>query len=323
MSVAALEPIGSWTEADRALSATTVEWLGEAQPANTRRAYEWQWGRFTTWCDSCGRSSLPATAETVTEYAATLRGMLASPANIDQALGVILARHRASLLERPETYPARALLRAYRRQLAEDGVTQRQATPMTRDVLCQTIASLDVTSVRGRRDRLMLALGFQMMARRSELAALRFADIAETDRGLEVSVRTSKTDRQSTGRAVALPTQADPALDPVRLVRAWRVEVGDGPLLRRLSIDGIQVGPITGHGINHALRAAVRRAGIPEADTYTAHSLRAGGLTDALLRGVPVSIAARHGGWDPESPTVLRYARAADRWRDNAMAGAF
>lgn len=323
MSAAALEPIGTWTEADRALSATTVEWLSKAQPANTRRAYEWQWGRFARWCDKHGRSSLPATAETVTEYVAHLCSSLPSAATVDQALGVVLARHRAAVLERPETYHARLLLRAYRRRLAEDGIATTQAPPMTRAVLEQTVAALPAT-VLGRRDHLLLVLGFQMMARRSELAALRLSDVAETEQGLEVTVRTSKTDKDSRGRVVALPSQKTPAMDAVQLVRGWREEMGpDGPLLCHLDLRGRPAGPITGHGVNHAVRAAVRRAGVAEADSYTAHSLRAGGLTDALLRKVLLSVAAKHGGWDEKSPVVLSYARAADRWRDNAMAGAF
>jgi integrase len=162
------------------------------------------------------------------------------------------------------------------------------------------------------------------MARRSELAALRFTDITEVHEGLDVTVRTSKTDHDSRGRQVALPAQKDPDLDPVRLVRDWRDEIGDdGHLLQRLDLRGRPAGPITGHGVNHAVHMAAWRAGVGAKGYYTAHSLRAGGLTDALLRGVPVGIAARHGGWEPTSPVVMTYARLADRWRHNAMSGAF
>lgn len=316
-------PIDSWTAADHALSATTRQWLSEAVPPNTRRAYDWAWSRFLAECAATGRCPLPAAPETVAEHIASLRAELAAPATLDQALGVIGSMHRKAGLRRPDTEQARALVRGYRRSLAEQGVGPRQAPPMTRDVLRQVVDALDLTTVLGQRDRLMLVLGWQMMARRSELAALRCADVVETDRGVDVRVRTSKTDKESRGRAVALPAQKDPSFDLVRLVRAWRSADGDDPLLCRLDLRGCPAGPISGHGVNHALRAAVRRAGIAEPESYTAHSLRAGGLTDALLRGVPVSIAARHGGWSPESPTVLSYARAADRWRDNPMAGAF
>lgn len=329
MSVGEIEATGAgatagWTAADHGLSDTTRQWLTEAMPANTRRSYEWAWDRYVAWCATVGRCPLPATAETVTEHVTYLRRQLAAPATIDQALGVIGAMHRKAGQARPDTERARALLRGYRRELAEHGIGPKQAPPMTRDVLRQIVASLDLGKPIGRRDRVMLVLGFTMMARRSELAGLRFADAVEQDEGLDVMVRTSKTDHDSAGRLVSLPTQDDPALDPARLVRAWRDEVGpDGPLLQRLDLRGQPAGPITGHGINHAVHTAAWRAGVAGKGYYTAHSLRAGGLTDALHRGVPIGIAARHGGWDPKSPVVMMYARLADRWRDNAMAGAF
>jgi integrase len=313
-----------WTSTDHTVSDLAQRWIDEAVPANTRRAYAWAWSRYTDWCTRTGRVALPATAETLTEHVAYLRAIGARPATIDQAIGVILSIHKSEDQPKPDTDKARHILRGYRRELAEDGWAQRQALPFSRDTLHQTVAALDLTTPRGRRDQVLLVLGFSMMARRSELAALTIADVTEGPDGLDVAVRSSKTDKQSRGRVVALPPQNTPELDPVRLVRAWCRDLGDrGPLLRHLDLAGRTAGAITGHGINHAVRAAVRRAGIPEADRYTAHSLRAGGFTDALRRHVPVSIAARHGGWDPESPTVLRYARAADRWRDNAMAGAF
>jgi integrase len=312
-----------WTSADHALSDTTLRWVDEATPANTRRAYDWAWKRFAEWCAVTGRTPLPATAETLTEHVASLRAGLASPATIDQAIGVILAIHGREKAQKPDTEQARDILRGYRRALAEDGWAQRQAVPFTRDTLHQTVSALDLSTPLGRRDQVMLVLGFMMMARRSELAALTVADLVDSPDGLDIAVRSSKTDKQSRGRVVALPPQDLAELDPVRLVRAWCRDHRGGPLLGHGDLSGSLESGITGHGINHAVRAAVRRADLPESGRYTAHSLRAGGLTDALRRHVPLSIAARHGGWDPESPTVLRYARAADRWRDNAMAGAF
>lgn len=318
---AAIEP---WTEADHVLSPVTRQWLSESVPPNTRRAYAWAWSRFTKWCDETGRCPMPATSETIAEHMTALRSGLAAPSTLDQSLGVIGAMHRKAGHRKPDTEHARSLVRGYRRDLAEGGIGPRQAPPMTRDVLRQVVAALDVSKPLGRRDRVLLVLGWTMMARRSELAALRFADAVEQAEGLDVTVRTSKTDKDSRGRLVSLPSQDDPALDPARLVKAWRDEVGpDGPLLQRLDLRGNPAGSITGHGVNHAVHMAAWRAGVGGKGYYTAHSLRAGGLTDALHRGVPVGIAARHGGWDPKSPVVMTYARLADRWRDNAMAGAF
>lgn len=76
---------------------------------------------------------------------------------------------------------------------------------------------------------------------------------------------------------------------------------------------------ITGDAINRAIRRLAAADGVPGAEAYTAHSLRAGGATVAYATGVPVSVIARHGRWAANSPVVLGYIRAVDRWRDNAM----
>ncbi|HEY4418581.1 MAG TPA: integrase, partial [Pseudonocardia sp.] len=71
--------------------------------------------------------------------------------------------------------------------------------------------------------------------------------------------------------------------------------------------------------INTTVREIALAAEVPRADEYTAHSLRAGGATVADAAGIPISVIARHGRWKPDSPVLLRYIRAVDRWKDNAM----
>jgi integrase len=72
--------------------------------------------------------------------------------------------------------------------------------------------------------------------------------------------------------------------------------------------------------VHDAVRRAAHRAGLPDAATYTAHSLRAGGATAAYRAGAPVAAITRHGRWADNSPTVLSYLRAVDRWTDNPLA---
>lgn len=69
------------------------------------------------------------------------------------------------------------------------------------------------------------------------------------------------------------------------------------------------------------MEAAAVRASLPHADTYSAHSLRAGEATAAYRAGAPVSTIAAHGRWSSGSPVVLPYVRAVDRWRDNPLVG--
>jgi site-specific recombinase XerD len=56
----------------------------------------------------------------------------------------------------------------------------------------------------GLRDRALLLLGFAGAFRRSELVALDVADVAETQTGLLVTIRRSKTDQEAMGRTIAI-----------------------------------------------------------------------------------------------------------------------
>ena len=155
---------------------------------------------------------------------------------------------------------------------------------------------------------------------------LDLSDVTETDDGLLVLVRASKTDQEGKGREVAIPHGAHPDTDPVRLVRAWRAllathGITTGPLLRSVDRHGHLGASLSGDGLAYLVRDAVHRAGLPEPQRYSAHSLRAGGATAAYQSGAPRSAIAEHGGWAQLSPVMDTYWRAVDRWRDNPIAG--
>lgn len=320
----------TYSDADWALDPATVERLIESIPENTRRSYKWAVHEFALWCHRTERVALPATPATLTSYVDfMIQFMDRAPATVEHAIGVIRAWHKRNGHPRePDTTDALDLLRGYRRKRAEKGVNQRQAVPFTKATLHQCVETLDLETLVGRRAQVALVFGFRMFSRRHVLSGLRFTDITETPDGLDVLVRADKTDKQSEGRVCSLPPLSHPHSDPVRVLRAWRDQLTaagartDGPLLCRFSKSYRPLGPLTGDGINNIVRQAAKDAELPDCERYTAHSLRAGGLVDALQRGVPPGIAARHGGWDPESPMLGRYSRVANRWRDNALQGA-
>ena len=315
------------TDADRSVSETTRQRIIDSVPVNTTRAYARQWAAFATWCGARGRAALPATAETLAEYVAALADADRSPATIEQAVAAIRTAHRtAGHRGQPDIDGARLVLRGHRRARAAGGRRARQATPVTIDALRCMIDASDADTVIGLRDRVALVLGLALMGRRSELVALELADVTETPDGLEVLIRASKTDQDARGAIIAIPHGQHPDTDLVRLVRAWRARLAqhgitDGRLLRSVTRHGRLGASLSGDAVSDLVRAAARRAGLPDAGTYSAHSLRAGGATAAYRGGAPVSTIAAHGRWAPGSPVVLSYIRAVDRWRDNALTG--
>ncbi|ABW15622.1 integrase family protein [Parafrankia sp. EAN1pec] len=309
---------------DASVSATTARMIDDATAANTKRAYARQWSTFTAWCSQEGRTMLPCSDATLAEYAAQLVTAGAGPATVEQAIATIRRVHRDQAATPPDTRAARLVLRTARRERADAGQATRQAPPAALDQLRAMLAACD-TSTRGVRDRALLLLGFAMMGRRSELAALDLADIREVDEGLIVVVRRSKTDQDGRGAEVAVPYGSRPDSCPVRAVRAWRgwlasIGITEGRLFRSVTRHGHIGEAMSGDGIRRAVRAAAVRAGLPNADVFSAHSLRAGGATAAAKAGAPVAAIARQGRWSPTSPVVHSYIRAADRWRDNPMA---
>jgi hypothetical protein len=66
------------------------------------------------------------------------------------------------------------------------------------------MATLVRPGLAGLRDRAILLLAFSLAARRSELVALDVEDIEECPEGLGVRIRTSKTEQEGVGAAVAV-----------------------------------------------------------------------------------------------------------------------
>ena len=189
------------------------------------------------------------------------------------------------------------------------------------------IETTDPDTLAEKRDRALLVLGFALMARRSELAALHIEDVRFTDDGITVLIRTSKTDKDSVGADVHVPHGVHTDTDPVRVVRAWITALADqdvttGSLLRSINRWGQpQPAGMSGAAVNEAVQRLAAAAGLDGAADFTAHGLRAGGPTEAAKAGHPTSFIAGHGRRSKTSPQVLEYIRPVDRWKDNPMRG--
>jgi integrase len=234
-------------------------------------------------------------------------------------------RHRdAGFADRPDTLGARLVLRGHRRAPAEAGERLRQAAPADVAVLRAMAAQTDPAAPLGLRDRLLLAFGFTMMARRSELVTVQLDDVTKVDEGLLVLIRTFKTDPDAHGVLVPVLYASAPDLCPVRLSRTWRsllAEHGilDGPLLRSVTRHGRIGDGLSGDGARRIVRSLAVAAGVENAQLFSTHSLRAGAATAAAKNGAPVSTIAAQGRWAPNSPVVHSYIRAADAWRDHPL----
>ena len=170
------------------------------------------------------------------------------------------------------------------------------------------------------RDRALALLGFAGAFRRSELVALDVSDLQETEAGLIVTIRRSKTDQEGQGRTVAIVRGSIAC--PVQAVRNWLDASGidDGPLFRPVAKGGkIMNGRLSDKQVSRTIKAFASRLGLDDA-AFGGHSLRSGFLTSAAARGASIFKMADQSG-HKSMDTLRGYVRNAEIFQDHAGAG--
>jgi integrase len=186
---------------------------------NTRRAYRSDWADFLDWCQHHGRTPLPASPETLALYLTDCaKGLKTS--TIQRRIASITQAHAAAGYG--ESPVRHALVRSVWRGIRRDkGVAPQGKSPtLTADIRVM-VDHLPPGKIIGVRDRALLLLGFAGAMRRSELVGLDVADVQETEEGLVVTIRKSKTDQEKAGRKIGVPYGSHPQTCPVRALRAW------------------------------------------------------------------------------------------------------
>jgi integrase len=260
---------GPYSGADYALPDEAAALIREAVPENTALAYRSRWRSFEAWCRDAGRVPLPATAQTVAAYLTHLavdRGLKATTA--DAHLTAIRAVHRGSGAAPPDGLAARkVVVAAQRREAARDGrYGPRKAVPVMAADLPAVVAACDADTPAGLRDRAVILLGFALLARRAELAALSVSDIEHVPgEGLAVTIRASKTDQSARGVVRRIHYASAEAVCPVRAVLTWLEYLAahgraTGPLFTRIDRWGN-----LGAGAGGRYRASLAPRGRPRA----------------------------------------------------------
>jgi integrase len=265
-----------------------------AAPA-TLRAYKADWRHYAAWCADKGFAPVPAAPSTVGAYLASLAQSHA-PTTIRRRLAAIGKAHRFNDLpwnpgHRDIQEPLQALLRAYGRPV-------EKAAALTLDMLRQLLATCDRT-VRGRRDRALLLIGFAAALRRSELVSLHVEDVVPVAGGLRLRINRGKTDQAGQGAEIGLPRGKHAETCPVLAFEAWQ-EVAKrraGPLFRRISTGGgIADAALHPDAVRRILAYRIRQAGLTLEgfDRMSAHALRVGFITEAYGKGVRDEDIMRH-----------------------------
>jgi site-specific recombinase XerD len=263
--------------------ASVRAYLAAANSGNTRRAYATDCAHFATWCQGQAVDALPAPPAEVARYLAELADIGLKPSTIRRRAAAIGAAHRAAGLEPPTSFEGvKQTMRGIRRAL---GTRKRKVKPATVSLLATALEALPDT-LRGKRDRALLAIGFAAARRRSELVSFNVEDIEPRPRGIVLHLGRSKTDQE--GKGTKIPVPNGKTIRPVASLDAWLEASGitAGPIFREITRHGrIGETALSDRSVARIVKKVVGAVGI-DADDFSGHSLRAGFITDALDRQV-------------------------------------
>jgi site-specific recombinase XerD len=302
LTTAEIDATMAYAEAEKALA--------------TRAAYASDWRDFSVWCLARGATALPAHVGIVAAYLSGLADSGRKSSTIGRRAAAIGYRHKQAGFEAPTNLEGvKAVLRGIRRTIGSARVGK---APATADLMRQMLDCCD-DSLRGKRDRALLCLGFAGAFRRSELVALQVEDLVEVPDGLRVLIRRSKGDQEGAGQEV--PILRGTKLRPVAAVQDWLAAAGitEGPVFRPVfKGQRVQGVPLSDRSVAIILKRYAKRVGLDPA-TYAGHSLRSGFLTSGAEAGASIfkmMEVSRHVSVD----TLRGYVRRADLFKDHAGA---
>lgn len=282
-------------------------YINAAIADNTRRAYQQDLLDFLKW-----GGSVPCTPEALAVYIAA-RAETASAHTITRRIvGIGRAHVSQGYADPAKTDLVRTVLRGIRRV---KGTAQRQVSPLLKsDVLAITEK---MQGVRGARDRALVLLGFAAALRRSELAALDFADIEFVREGLVVHLRRSKTDQNGEGRKIGVPWGR--SVCPVKAVENWLnvAHIESGPVFRPVNRAGhVGCNQLHAQSVALILKDYAKAVGL-NPHNISGHSLRSGLVTSAIQAGVAVHKVQQQTG-HRSVEMLARYIRDAGLFESNA-----
>lgn len=290
----------------------------EGIPRATLRARRADLTAFSEWCAERKLSALPAEPHTVAAYLQSMADSGFAWATIARRLSTIAQAHKSMGVSSPSTsFLVQQACVAIKRDIT---IAQTKARPITLVDLARWLPLLP-DDPRGVRDAAMLMMGFAGALRRSEIASLLFGDIEKGDRGLLVTIRKSKTDQFGQGVLVGIERGQSATTCPVTRWAAWcalRDGAGVCPESSAfLSVRGnaLTDQPISGATVNRAVKRLAQLGGA-NPEEYSAHSLRAGLITEATRARVPYDAIMKHTR-HKSYEVFLGYVRRETLWEQN------
>jgi integrase len=282
------------------------EWQGMAvgaYSANTLRAQKADGAIFQAFCESRGDPYLPADPKTIRAFIADRAESGKKPATIRRYVATIARVHIAAGLLNPCSSEAVRL--ELKKMGRETSARQDQAHPLGWKDIKEFIESAG-EGLRADRERAMLCVAYETLARRGELVALEIRDLDFHPDGIgQALIRRGKTDSEGQGRVAYLSRET------VRWLKVWleHSEIEEGAVFRRL-IGRDQIGaPLNPGSIALIFKRVAQWVGIPARTVrrVSGHSTRVGATQDLAALDIDLAAITQAGGWK-STRMPLQYA---------------
>ena len=278
--------------------------LEGAYSPNTLRSYLACFRSFEDWACERGYTPLPARPSLVAAYVQTSSPEL-SPATLRNRICAIRKVH--ALLRYDDPTGDELVNLAIRRARRSMTARPRQARGITPETLKKMIKA-QPDNVTGARNAALIQVGYEILARRSELTALKLDDVTFLDDGTaKIIVRRGKVDPFGSGRSGHLSRETASQLQKWLRYHNSNSEWLFQPVYRKVSIPR----SISYTTVKRVILNSLVASGVDDVGAYSSHSLRVGAAQELLRRGHSTSTIMRAGGW--KSVNVLaRYLEEAE-----------
>lgn len=283
-----------------------LEWQAMAEGAyseNTLRAQKADGAIFQSFCERRGDAYLPADPKTIRAFIGHAVKLGKKPATIKRYVATIARVHIAAKLMNPCSSEAVRL--GLKQMGRETTARQDQAYPLGWKEIKEFIDSAG-EGLRAERERAMLCVAYETLARRGELVTLQVRDLEFHPDGTgQALIRRGKTDAAGRGRVAYLSRET------VRWTKIWleSAKVSDGAVFRRL-IGSTEVGgPLHPGSIAPIFKRVAQWIGMPSryVAMVSGHSTRVGATQDLAALDIDLAAITQAGGWK-STRMPLQYA---------------
>jgi integrase len=173
--------------------------------------------------------------------------------------------------------------------------------------------------LRADRERAMLCVAYETLARRGELVALEVGDIDFHPVGTgQALIRRGKTDAEGQGRVAYLSRET------VRWLKVWlkHADISEGAVFRR-QVGQAQIGgPLNPASVAPIFKRVAQWIGMPArfVDEVSGHSTRVGTAQDLAALDIDLAAITQAGGWK-STRMPLKYAERVNAARAAAATG--